>query len=193
LYKKTIPSLKRHKIIYIDQIVNKELKSIMEWPFIQLLTRCTKGRMPGWYKYIRSKTSTGTGLLQKQWANLQWMDQTQDFISQSQEQDGRKVNWYVLMEEKKPETLTWVRKKGGYKGPRYEFNQAPDPRYDKHYIAVQDYKTGHAILKECDRCKKEKRLSNERNEETEHISFMPESCNVISNGRAMSWTFDLVN
>jgi len=45
-YKKAIPSLRKRKIMYVDQILNKELNNILSWNFIQLLDNSIKGPKP---------------------------------------------------------------------------------------------------------------------------------------------------
>ena len=94
-YKRAIPSLRGKNIMYIDQVLNKELSSILSWNFIQLLNNSTKGPKPFWYKDIREKLTTETGTLKKHWTNLPWKSQNTKFISQKQELDGRKINWYI--------------------------------------------------------------------------------------------------
>ena len=78
--------------MYIDQILNKELNSILSWNFIQLLSKSCKGPKPQWYRDIKEKLTNKAGILKNQWTNLPWKDQKPIFLSKKQETDGRKTN-----------------------------------------------------------------------------------------------------
>jgi len=105
----------------------------------------------------------------------------------------------MLMDIRNPESITWVRKKGNNRGPKVELksNQVIDPRYDKHFTAKQDFKTGYTIIEECEKCKKleEDENTNIENQEIEYEydSYMPESCNTKRNVQATVWSCDLIN
>jgi hypothetical protein len=45
-YKKAIPSLRGKDIMYVDQVLNRELNSILSWSFIQLLNNANRESKP---------------------------------------------------------------------------------------------------------------------------------------------------
>jgi hypothetical protein len=47
---KATPSLKNNNIMFVDQIIDKELKVILDWRIIQTINNREKGPIPKWYK-----------------------------------------------------------------------------------------------------------------------------------------------
>ena len=53
-------------------------------------------------------------VLKGQWTGLSWQEQNHNFLSQRLELNGRKMNWYMIVDGKDPELFTWIKKKGIY-------------------------------------------------------------------------------
>jgi ribonuclease HI len=179
-YKKAIPSLRKRKIMYVDQILNKELDSILSWNFVQLLGNSTKGPKPSWYKETRNKIATRTDVLKSQWINLPWKDQEHEILSNRQEADGRRNNWYIIVDEENPELFTWVREKGRLNKEKLK-NRHNNSR--QHYSLFQNPRTGHAVLRRCEYCK-----------EVEHNeTAQQETCKISSKSKIQIFYCDLLN
>ena len=67
IYKKSISSLKKRQLMYIDQLINTDLKILFKWNFIKILGKVSKrGPEPLWYKRIQEKiTTNGTKIRQE--------------------------------------------------------------------------------------------------------------------------------
>jgi hypothetical protein len=137
--------------MYVDQILNRELDTVFSWNFIQLLNNASRGPKPLWYKKLIGSMASKTGNLKSHWLNLPWQPQNLRFISQRQEVDGRKVNWYVIVDKENPELFTWVKEKGNISELKRDRQL---PLNQQHYALRQNPKTGHAILEECSFCTK---------------------------------------
>jgi ribonuclease HI len=60
-YKKAIKNLSTTNIMFIDQIIDKDSRSIIDWPILSsLLERNNKGRIPNWYNLIKEKITMET-------------------------------------------------------------------------------------------------------------------------------------
>ena len=186
-YKKAIPSLKGRKIMYIDQILNKKLNGILSWNFIQLLSKSCKGPKPQWYRDIKEKLTNKAGILKNQWTNLPWKDQKPVFLSKKQETDGRKTNWYILVDRENPDIITWVRKRGAFK--KIERDTQLEQSH-QHFNLIQNPRSGHAILQECDLCKR--KIEKETNE-VSPIQITPATCNLVKKTNTLIWYCDLLN
>ena len=104
--------------MYADQILNKETNMVLSWNFIQLTSGSCKGPKPQWYRDTLRKLTTETGILKRQWTDLPWQDQNPKFLSQHQETDGRRINWYIVVDRRNPDLFTWIHKKGAVVGLR---------------------------------------------------------------------------
>ena len=179
-YKKAIPSLRKRKIMYVDQILNKELNSILSWNFIQLLGNSIKGSKPSWYKETKNKIATRTDILKSQWKNLPWKDQEYKFISNRQETDGKRDNWYIIIDEENPEVFTWIREKGRLNKGKFKQCQNNNRQ---HYSLSQNPRTGHAVLRRCEYCK----------ESEDNEMVQPEACKVSNKSKIQIYYCDLLN
>ena len=53
LYKKSIDSLRKRQLMFIDQIIDTELKTLLKWDLIKTLNESSrKGPRPLWFKTI---------------------------------------------------------------------------------------------------------------------------------------------
>ena len=93
-YKKAIPSLRKKKILYLDQILNTEHGSILSWNCIQLLNKAGRGPKPTWYKKIVEKITRNntSNLLKDHWTNLYWKTQNKTFLFKKQKTDNKRIN-----------------------------------------------------------------------------------------------------
>jgi len=95
--------------------LNLELNTVLSWNFIQLLNNSNKGPVPLWYTRTVETIATRTGTLKRQWLNLPWQEQEYNFLSREYETDGRKLKWYIAIDEKNPDSLIWFKDKGNPK------------------------------------------------------------------------------
>ena len=166
--------------MYIDQILNKETNSILSWNFIKLLSNSTRGWKPQWYKDIKNKLATKTDTLKNQWTNLPWKDQKYRFISQEQETDGRKNNWYIIVDEENPDLFIWIREKGVLEKKRSKCQHIYS---QQHYSIFQNPRTGHVVLKTCETCK----------ESGYEGGFKSETCKIASRTNVQVYYCNLLN
>jgi ribonuclease HI len=187
-YIKAIPSLRGRKIMFVDQVLNRELNTILSWNFIQLLGGSNKGPTPQWYSEVKGVLVNKTGILKAQWTNLPWKDQKLLFLSKKQEPDGRKTNWYLLVDKEDPDRFTWVRRKGAFskvtRGTIITYGQ-------QHFNLVQNPRSGHAVLQECDHCKE--RTGREDEEPSPQYSSKAHKCDIVNNTHTLVWYCDLLN
>jgi hypothetical protein len=184
-YKKAIPSIKSKMIMYTDQIINKEASTILSWNFIQLINSSSRGPKPHWYNKIREKLITDTGTLKNQWTILPWQKQYPKFLSRAQETDGRKINWYLMVDKDDPDLFIWIRGKGTE--IQIGRNNRLDPN-TQHFSLVQNPRSGQAILKKCN-CN-----NNSRNEASLTMHTAPtQTCHLIQKTNNQVWFCDLIN
>jgi len=155
-YKRAIPSLRGRRIMYADQVLNKETNTVLNWNFIQLIGGSCKGPKPQWYKDMLRKLTTDTGILKRQWADLPWLDQNRNFLSQHQETDGRRANWYIVVDRKNPDIFTWIHRKGTVSESR---SNTQSDRSSQHFNLFQNPRSGHAVLKNVITARTKKRRS----------------------------------
>jgi hypothetical protein len=56
LYQKSVSSMKKKKVMFIDQLIDKELKILLSWKFIKAINSSPKnGPEPKWFKKLRRK------------------------------------------------------------------------------------------------------------------------------------------
>jgi ribonuclease HI len=134
-YYKATPSLKNNNIMFVDQIIDKELKVILDWRIIQTINNREKGPIPKWYKWLKSRIAEEKGILKTNWTNWQWTDQHREFFSPHQERDDRKINW-IAWRDKKSDTIIWGKGKGTLNKPsntiqHYQLTTSNEPGYSK--------------------------------------------------------------
>jgi ribonuclease HI len=184
-YKRAIPSLRGRRIMYADQVLNKETNTVLSWNLIQLLGGSCKGPKPQWYKDTLRKLTTEIGTLKRQWADLPWQDQNHNFLSQHQETDGRRANWYIVVDRRNPDIFTWIHRKGNVSEPR---SNIQSDLSSQHFNLFQNPRSGHAVLRECDYCK------NKEGEEAISLqSTIPRTCNLVNRSDSLIWYCDLLN
>jgi hypothetical protein len=104
-YSKAITSLKNNNIMFLDQIIDKELKVILHWRIIQTIYNRGKGPIPKWYKLSKDHVAEEKGSLKTNWQNWTWTDQHRKFFSLLQENDNRKTNWITWKAGKQADTI----------------------------------------------------------------------------------------
>lgn len=78
LYKNSIPSLKKRKLMYIDQLIDSELGILLSWNLVKAMDfQSRRGPEPNWYKTLRQKITVNNNfLLNSNWRTLSWQDIT---------------------------------------------------------------------------------------------------------------------
>ena len=127
--------------------------------------------------------TTETGTLKKHWSSLPWHTQRLSFISQRQETDGRKVNWYIVVDKEDPESFTWIKRKGNMVNTGRRLSPSHN---QQHFTLRQNPRTGYAVLEECNLCQES------RTEELEHNN-LPTSCGIINKRTTVVFFCDLLN
>ena len=73
IYKKSISSLKKRQLMYIDQLIDTDLKILFKWNFIKILDKVSKrGPEPLWYKRIQEKITTNGTKIRQEWSSIPW-------------------------------------------------------------------------------------------------------------------------
>jgi hypothetical protein len=102
------------------------------------------------------------------------------FFSQTQETDGRKINWYIIVDKENPDLFTWIRKKGNLIDTKRNTHSNHN---QQHFTLSQNPETGNTILEECKHCKEIE------SEET----ILPETCNMTNKIDTRIFYCDLLN
>ena len=131
--------------MFIDQIIDRNLDTVLSWKIIQLINRTTGGPVQKCYTKIKDIITNGTNILKKDWENLSQEKQHYNFLSNKEEQDKRKVNWYLKVNKDNINVFTWVRRKGNLQTERQEQDQY-------YYTIIQSTKPGYTSLKRCEEC-----------------------------------------
>ena len=66
LYKKSVSSMKKKKVMFIDQLINKELKILLSWKFIKAINSSPKnGPEPKLFKKLRENITESNNFILK--------------------------------------------------------------------------------------------------------------------------------
>ena len=150
-YYKATPSLKNNNIMFVDQIIDKELKVILNWRIIQTINNREKGPIPKWYKWLKSQVAEEKGNLKTNWNDWQWTDQHREFFNLHQERDDRKINWITWRDKKSTDTIMWGKGKGNLNKPSNTI---------QHYQLITSNESRHSKLIKCQGCNKKRKGKN---------------------------------
>ena len=75
LYKKSRNSIRNRKLMFIDQLIDDELKVLLPWKIIKVSNSNNRnGPEPNWYKELRIKiTENNNFILNSTWRSLSWI------------------------------------------------------------------------------------------------------------------------
>jgi ribonuclease HI/endonuclease/exonuclease/phosphatase family metal-dependent hydrolase len=139
IYKKSISSLRKRQLMFIDQLIDTDLKILLNWNFIKMLGKVSRrGPEPQWYKIIGEKLTTNGTKLKPNWGDLPWEENNRifgDIITS----DKRKKEWCCSLD--KNDNVVWGRT---YKKENNEI-------IVKHYISKNKKKEG-TELTQCQGC-----------------------------------------
>ena len=66
--------------MFIDQLIDTDLKTLLKWSFIKMLGKVSRrGSEPLWYKTIGEKLTTNGTKLKQNWDNLSWEEKNMTF------------------------------------------------------------------------------------------------------------------
>ena len=82
--------MKKKKVMFIDQLIDKELKILLSWKFIKAINSSPKnGPEPKWFKKLRENiTESNNFILKSSWKHLPWTE-TVNTHSSSISNNGR--------------------------------------------------------------------------------------------------------
>jgi len=80
MYNQSIKSIRKHNIMYIDQIIEKETGILLNWKFIQSTSSHGRGPKPSWYIKIQETIANESGVLKANWANMNWTTQNREYF-----------------------------------------------------------------------------------------------------------------
>src|SRR5438477_11802793 len=90
--------MKKKKVMFIDQLIDKELKILLSWKFIKAINSSPKnGSEPKWFKKLRGNiTESNNFILKSSWKHLPWTE-TVNAHSSSISNDRRIKEWYCRL------------------------------------------------------------------------------------------------
>ncbi|RHZ70361.1 hypothetical protein Glove_272g24 [Diversispora epigaea] len=76
LYKSSVKSLRRHHLLFLDQIIDTHNNIILKWPMIGVFTNVSRGKQPNWYKLIDNMIvdPTNPPKLSSSWSSNTYID-----------------------------------------------------------------------------------------------------------------------
>ena len=92
-----------------------------------------------------------------------------------------------MVDRENPDIITWVRKRGDFKKIERDIQLEQS---HQHFNLIQNPRSGHAILQECDLCKR--KIEKETNE-ISPIQITPATCNLVRKTNILIWYCDLLN
>jgi ribonuclease HI/endonuclease/exonuclease/phosphatase family metal-dependent hydrolase len=106
LYRKSIPSMRRRNIMFIDQLIDAEQGIMLSWKLTRLTNSNTrKGPEPKWHKRLRSNiTSNNSFILDPIWKSLPWLHLSNIRCSKASN-DGRIKEWCCKLNDE--DKITW--------------------------------------------------------------------------------------
>jgi ribonuclease HI len=125
LYFKAVPSLRKHNIIFMDQLIDRETKTVLPWKIIQTLSNSSKGPIPSWFETVKSSCANEYGVLKEKWQDWSWEEQDRRFFSKNINRDQRRWSWKIMAKGENGEEILWYRSKGnlGLQDPQTECYQ----------------------------------------------------------------------
>ena len=101
LYLNSVTSIRSRKLIYINQLIDKELGILLSWKITKITnTDNRKGPEPKWYKILRQNITNNNGLLlNSNWKSLPWQD-IQNIKGSKISEDKRIKEWYCKLNDK---------------------------------------------------------------------------------------------
>ena len=66
-YQKSLHSLQKYNLMFIDQLIDIESKCILDWKIIKLASGQSKGPSPIWYQHIKTLLANEHRTLTNRW------------------------------------------------------------------------------------------------------------------------------
>lgn len=141
-YEKYKKSLREKRILYIEQIMDINFKNILEWSHIQAKYTKRKGRIPGWYTYIKENEQEIMELYREK-IRVEYKNNINPFIRLNNEYKLSKSKW--IASRKNDQTIIG-------KELKEKSNKKEKVKYISHYNILQEDTEPTSILVPCEGC-----------------------------------------
>ena len=98
--------------MFMDQLIDRDTKTILPWKIIQILSNSSKGPIPSWFKTVKSLCANEYGVLNEKWQDWNWEEQDRRFFSKNLNSDRRRWSWKIIAKDTDKEEIIWYRSKG---------------------------------------------------------------------------------
>ncbi|RHZ79107.1 hypothetical protein Glove_151g35 [Diversispora epigaea] len=142
-YEKYKKSLRKKRILYIEQIMDIDFKKILEWSHIQAKYTKRKGRIPGWYVYIKENEQEIMELYREK-IKVEYKNNINPFIRLNKEYKLSKSKW--IASRKNNQTII------GKELKEKNNNDKETVKYISHYDILQEDTEPTSILVQCKGC-----------------------------------------